>query len=34
MGGPIGELVAQPILGRIWTGSLQRLKRRVELSGP
>jgi hypothetical protein len=34
LGGPLGEWVAGPILTRIWTGSLQRLKRRVELSGP
>jgi hypothetical protein len=34
LGGRLGEWVAQPILTRIWTGSLQRLKRRVEVSRP
>jgi len=34
MGGPVGLAVARPILGRIWRGSVTRLKERVELSGP
>jgi uncharacterized protein YndB with AHSA1/START domain len=34
LGGPLGAAVARPILSRIWSGSLERLKRRVELSGP
>jgi uncharacterized membrane protein len=34
LGGPLGEWVARPILTRIWTGSLERLKERVEISGP
>ena len=34
MGGPIGLGLARPILGRIWQGSLKRLKERLELSGP
>jgi uncharacterized protein YndB with AHSA1/START domain len=34
MGGPVGLAVARPILGRIWRGSLMRLKERVEVSGP
>jgi uncharacterized protein YndB with AHSA1/START domain len=34
MGGPVGLALARPILGRIWQGSLNRLKERLELSGP
>jgi uncharacterized protein YndB with AHSA1/START domain len=34
LGGPLGELVARPILTRIWRGSLEKLRARVELSGP
>lgn len=34
MGGPVGLALARPILGRIWQGSLKRLKERLELSGP
>ncbi len=34
MGGPVGLALARPILGRIWRGSLNRLKERLELSGP
>lgn len=34
MGGSVGLALARPILGRIWRGSLMRLKRRLELSGP
>lgn len=30
LGGKLGHLVAQPILRRIWTGNLERLKRQVE----
>lgn len=33
MGGPVAEWIAGPILRSIWTRSLERLKRRVELSG-
>ena len=34
MGGPVGLAVARPIFGRIWRGSLMRLKERLEISGP
>lgn len=34
LGGPIGAAVARPILGRIWRGSLEKLRARVELSVP
>jgi len=34
MGGPMGLAVARPIFGRIWRGSLMRLKTRLELSDP
>jgi uncharacterized membrane protein len=34
MGGPIGLALARPIMGRIWRGSLERLKERLEVSGP
>lgn len=34
MGGPVGLWLASPILSRIWRGSLERLKRRLEVSGP
>ena len=34
MGGKLGLALARPILGRIWRGSLMRLKGRLELSGP
>jgi hypothetical protein len=30
MGGPVGALVAVPVLRRIWKGSLNELKRRLE----
>lgn len=30
MGGPLGELVARPLLRALWTGNLRRLKARVE----
>ena len=30
MGGPVGEIVAKPILTRIWAGNLRRLRERVE----
>ena len=30
MGGPVGELVARPLLHAIWKGNLRRLKARVE----
>ncbi|HEY3096271.1 MAG TPA: SRPBCC family protein [Acidimicrobiia bacterium] len=32
MGGPVGELVARPLLRASWTGNLRRLKARVERS--
>jgi hypothetical protein len=34
LGGPLGLALARPILGRIWRGSLRRLKDRLELSAP
>jgi uncharacterized membrane protein len=34
MGGRLGEWVAGPILRRVWTRSLERLRARVELSDP
>jgi uncharacterized protein YndB with AHSA1/START domain len=34
LGGRIGAAVARPILSRIWRGSLEKLRARVELSGP
>ena len=30
MGGPLGEVLARPLLRRIWYGNLRRLKARVE----
>jgi hypothetical protein len=30
MGGPVGEVLARPLLRRIWSGNLRRLKARVE----
>ena len=34
MGGPVGLAIARPIFRRIWRGSLERLKQRLEISGP
>ena len=34
LGGPMGAALARPILSRIWRGSLEKLRVRVELSGP
>lgn len=34
MGGPVGLWLARPILSRIWRRSLERLKGRLEVSGP
>jgi uncharacterized protein YndB with AHSA1/START domain len=34
LGGPIGGALARPILSRIWRGSLEKLRARVELSAP
>jgi uncharacterized protein YndB with AHSA1/START domain len=34
LGGPIGGALARPILRRIWRGSLEKLRARVELSAP
>jgi Polyketide cyclase / dehydrase and lipid transport len=33
IGGPLGEVLARPLLRRIWNGNLRRLKARVEGTG-
>ena len=34
LGGPVGAWVARLVLSRIWRGNLEKLRARVELSGP
>ena len=34
LGGPLGVWLARPILRRIWRGNLERLRERLEVSGP
>ncbi len=34
MGGPLGVLAARPVLKRVWRGNLERLRERLEVSGP
>jgi uncharacterized protein YndB with AHSA1/START domain len=34
LGGPVGVAVAGPIMRRIWRGNLERLRDRLDLTGP
>jgi uncharacterized protein YndB with AHSA1/START domain len=34
LGGPLGAWLARPVLRRIWSENLERLRRRLEVSGP
>lgn len=34
LAGPVGAWLARPVMKRIWQGNLERLRERVELSGP